>query len=183
MKNKLFAATLALVAMSCGNPKCPQPCTQDTAEPSCATECEAQAPKINDQAFPEKGVDINAFSTGIQHAGIPSSDIQKTIDFYTGLGFELVSRKDIGGRDFAFLQLGNLVVEAIPSDSPVMEAGAIDHICLDTKNIAELFQQLKEAGYQVLNESLVDFDAWENGTKLFFIMGPSNEKIEFCEIL
>ena len=182
MNSKLFLAAAAFALSACCNQKCSEQQCQNEAEAQPeATECET--PKFNDHAFPQKGVDVNAFSTGIQHIGIPTSDIQKTIDFYTGLGFTLASRKDIGGRDFAFLQLGNLVIEAIPNDNPKMDAGSIDHICLDAKNIAELFQQLKDAGYQLLNEDLVDFDAWENGTKLFFIMGPNNEKLEFCEIL
>lgn len=184
MKNKIYLAIVALVALSaCGNKTCPQTDNLDAEPAANAAECKSQAPTFNAQALPKKGVDISAFTSGIQHVGIPSSDIQKTIDFYTGLGFTLVSRKDIGGRDFAFLQLGNLMIEAIPNDSPCMETGAIDHICLDAKNIDVLFNQLKEAGYQLLNDNLVDFDAWENGTKLFFIMGPNNEKIEFCEIL
>lgn len=128
-------------------------------------------------------VDVNAFSSGIQHVGIPTADIQNTIDFYESLGFKNIGRFDVDGRDFAFLQLGNLVIEAIPNPNPTMQAGAIDHICLDVKNIQELFNQLRDAGYTMLNDDLVDFKVWKNGTKLFFIEGPNKEKIEFCEIL
>lgn len=138
--------------------------------------------KENKQATAAK-VDVNEFSSGIQHVGIPTADVQKTIDFYESLGFKMTGRFDVDGRDFAFLQLGNLVVEAIPNPDPVMQPGAIDHICLDVKNIQELFNKLRDAGYTMLNEDLVDFNVWKNGTKLFFIEGPSKEKIEFCEIL
>ena len=179
----IYLTVVALTFFACGNKTSLQPENHDSEPTANAAARESHATTFNAQAIPQKKVDIREFSSGIQHVGIPSSDIQKTIDFYTGLGFTLVSRKDIGGRDFAFLQLGTLMVEAIPNDSPCMEAGAIDHICLDAKTINVLFNQLKEAGYQLLNDELVDFDAWENGTKLFFIMGPNNEKIEFCEIL
>lgn len=128
-------------------------------------------------------VDVSAYSSGIQHIGIPTADVQKTIDFYESLGFLMTGRFDVDGRDFAFLKLGNMVIEAIPNPNPTMQAGAIDHICLDVKNIQELFNKLRDAGYTLLNEDLVDFNVWEKGTKLFFIEGPNKEKIEFCEIL
>ncbi len=163
MKTKMMLAAMTLALASC--------CNNCDKNSMCAESQEGVK------------LDVNAYSEGIQHVGIPTADIDMSIAFYRSLGFRLASRKDIGGRDFAFMQLGNLVVELIPNPNPVMQAGAIDHICLDVKNIEDLFVKVKEAGYTMLNDSIVDFDAWENGTKLFFIQGPNNEKIEFCEIL
>jgi hypothetical protein len=61
--------------------------------------------------------------------------------------------------------------------------GAVDHFCLDVKNIDELFNDLRQAGYHMLSDEIQDIAFWEHGARYFFIQGPNNEKIEFCEIL
>lgn len=133
---------------------------------------------------PSEGLDVKEFSSGIQHIGIPTAEVQKTIDFYKGLGFSLATRHDINGRDFAFMQLGNLLIEVIPTtDTPAMCNGAVDHFCLDVKNIDTLYQRVKDAGYTLLSDSVNSIGFWNNGAKYFFIQGSNNEKIEFCEIL
>ena len=50
--------------------------------------------------------------TGIQHIGIPTDDLEKTIAFYTGLGFEIALRTVNRAADeqVAFLRLKNLTV-------------------------------------------------------------------------
>ena len=47
---------------------------------------------------------ISDISTGLQHVGIPTNDIAKTIAFYEALGFRVVHRKDNRGEDVAFLK-------------------------------------------------------------------------------
>lgn len=51
--------------------------------------------------------------TGIQHIGIPTSDIEKTIRFYEKLGFSTEHTNVVpsNGAKVAFLRMGNLVVE------------------------------------------------------------------------
>ena len=34
-------------------------------------------------------MDLKTYTTGIQHIGIPTNDIEKTIAFYQKLGFEI----------------------------------------------------------------------------------------------
>ena len=51
------------------------------------------------------------------------------------------------------------------------------------KQIDALYEQLKQAGYTMLSDSVNQIDFWDNGAKYFFIQGPNDEKIEFCEIL
>ena len=82
-----------------------------------------------------------------------------------------------------FLKLGNLLIEVIPTEEPAMRDGAVDHLCLDVKQIDALYEQLKQAGYTMLSDSVNQIDFWDNGAKYFFIQGPNDEKIEFCEIL
>ena len=48
---------------------------------------------------------IKDFTTGVQHIGIPTNDINKTIEFYHALGFETALRTVNGTEEVTFLQL------------------------------------------------------------------------------
>jgi len=134
--------------------------------------------------FPQSPLDVNEFSTGIQHIGLPTADIEGTIRFYQGLGFEVATRADIADRgEFVFVKLGTLLIELIPNANPAMVNGAVDHFCLDVKNIDTLYEKIKAAGYKIITDGIQDIAFWEKGARYFFIQGPNNEKIEFCEIL
>ena len=127
---------------------------------------------------------IKDFTTGVQHIGIPTNDINKTIEFYHALGFETALRTVNGNEEVAFLQLHNLIIETYLNHQAKMEYGAIDHIAIDVKNIEELFQVVKEAGtFKMLDQQVNGLPFWEHGVKFFTIEGPNKEKIEFCEKL
>ncbi len=80
---------------------------------------------------------IKDFTTGVQHIGIPTNDINKTIEFYHALGFNTALRTVNGTEEVAFLQLHNLIIETYQNHQAKMEYGAIDHIAIDVKNIDE----------------------------------------------
>lgn len=124
-------------------------------------------------------------TTGIQHVGIPTNDIQQSIAFYTSLGFEIALQtvNEKANEKVVFLQLGNLVFEVYENKKAIMLTGAIDHIALDVTDIDELYKYIKGAGYEILNEQIDYLPFWENGVKFFTIVGPNKEKIEFCEKL
>ena len=128
---------------------------------------------------------LNEFSQGIQHVGIPSSNVKRTIEFYNSLGFEtqLVTSNMPNDEMVAFLRLGNLVIESYGNHETVKLAGAIDHIAIDVKNIDALYEKIKAAGYRFAEPGLQSLPFWDNGIKYFIILGPDDEKIEFCEIL
>ena len=128
-------------------------------------------------------MEIKDFCTGVQHIGIPTNDIEKTIAFYRELGFEPVLRTDNNGEKVTFLQLRNLVIETYENHEAVMKAGAVDHIALDVKDIDDLFELIKAKGLHLLDDHVNALPFWENGIKYFIISGPNNEKIEFCEKL
>ena len=65
-------------------------CTQSPKENVQAEESNASKVTFIRENFPEQNVDVNAFSGGIQHIGIPTADVQGTVDFYKTLGFEEV---------------------------------------------------------------------------------------------
>ena len=129
--------------------------------------------------------DLKNFSEGVQHIGIPVSDIDRTIEFYKSLGFEpaLITENKPANERVAFLRLGNLIIEAYGNKATEKRSGAIDHIALDVKIIDTLYEQICKDGHRIVEEKVMSLPFWENGVKFFTILGPDNEKIEFCETL
>ena len=128
-------------------------------------------------------MNIKDFTTGVQHIGIPTNNIEETINFYQTLGFTTALRTVNGTEKVAFLQLHNLVIETYQNRQAAMAYGAIDHIAIDVKNIDELFKVVQRAGLKMLDTKVNGLPFWENGVKFFTIEGPNHEKIEFCEKL
>lgn len=58
-------------------------------------------------------MNIKDFTTGVQHIGIPTNNIEEAINFYLTLGFEVALRTVNGAEEVAFLQLHNLVIGPI----------------------------------------------------------------------
>ena len=106
-------------------------------------------------------MDLKNYSTGVQHIGIPTNDIDKTVDFYHKLGFET----------------------AYENHAAVLRAGAIDHVALDVKDIEEIYQYINQAGLNTTQDSIHFLPFWENGVKFFTIEGPNKEKVEFSQYL
>lgn len=128
-------------------------------------------------------MNIKDFTTGVQHIGIPTNDINKTIEFYHALGFATALRTVNGTEEVAFLQLHNLIIETYQNHQAAMAYGAIDHIAIDVKNIGELLDVVKAGNFKMLDTQVNGLPFWENGVKFFTIEGPNKEKIEFCERL
>lgn len=130
-------------------------------------------------------MDIKTKVTGIQHVGIPTNEIQKSISFYEGIGFEVVWQtvNELNNQAVVFLRLGNLVMEIYENGQTAMKAGAIDHIALNVTDIDSVFESVKKGGYKMLDEKVQYLPFWEYGVKFFTVIGPNGEKIEFCEKL
>lgn len=128
-------------------------------------------------------MNLNHYATGIQHVGIPTNDIVETVAFYESLGFTLAFSANNQGEEVRFLQLGNLMIEAYQNGEAVLSVGAIDHIAIDVTNIEALFQEIKAAGYTMLDQQVNGLPFWEKGVRFFTILGPNKEKIEFCQKL
>ena len=58
-------------------------------------------------------MNLKTYTTGIQHIGIPTNDIEKTIEFYQKLGFEIALRtvNEEANEKVAFLKQETLVIE------------------------------------------------------------------------
>jgi lactoylglutathione lyase len=120
--------------------------------------------------------------SGIQHIGIPTSDIKSTIDFYEGLGFTLKHRKKVPatGVDVAFLGLGNLMLETYEEGGNGLD-GAINHFALDCTDITSAYDWITKEGYKVVSNGIEKLPFWEHGVAFFIIEGPNKERIEFCQ--
>ncbi|MBS6194049.1 MAG: VOC family protein [Clostridiales bacterium] len=120
--------------------------------------------------------------SGIQHIGIPTSDIEQTIAFYEKLGFQTEHRNTVpaNGAPVAFLRLKNLVIETYGEGGNGLD-GAINHFALDCTDIEAAYQWAKEQGFVILSEGIEELPFWENGVAFFIIQGPNLERIEFCE--
>lgn len=130
-------------------------------------------------------MDLKNYSTGIQHIGIPTNDIEKTIAFYKELGFEtaLQTINKEADEKVAFLKLKTLVIETYENKAAKLESGAIDHVAIDVNDIEEVYQYISEKKLNTTNDTIHFLPFWENGVKFFTIEGPNMEKIEFSQYL
>ena len=64
-------------------------------------------------------MNLKEFCTGVQHIGIPTENIEQTILFYEGLGFDKLydTYKKNGEQKVVFLQLGNLIIETYEEEN------------------------------------------------------------------
>ena len=120
-------------------------------------------------------------ATGLQHIGIPTNDLNRTIDFYVSLGFEVAHRADNNGEQVAFLRLGDLTIETYQNGRAVGQAGAVDHIAINVTDVDEARRIADAMKLEVIEEGQLPF--WTNGVKYFTILGPNREKLEFNQYL
>lgn len=130
-------------------------------------------------------MDLKNYSTGIQHIGIPTNDIEKTIAFYKELGFEtaLQTINKEADEKVAFLRLKTLVIETYENKAAKFESGAIDHVAINVNDIEEVYQYISEKKLNTTNDTIHFLPFWKNGVRFFTIEGPNMEKIEFSQYL
>ena len=122
---------------------------------------------------------------GVQHIGIPTNDIENTIEFYQKLGFEIAFQtvNEEANEKVVFLKLHTLVIETYENKAAVMQSGAIDHIAIDVKDIEKVYAMINQAGLNSTQDTIHFLPFWENGVKFFTIEGPNKEKVEFSQYL
>lgn len=128
-------------------------------------------------------MNITDYITDFQHIGIPATDLDETVTFYQKLGFEIAGAFYNGANRCTFLKFGHLMVETWEGDATVRKAGAINHISLDTNDVEHAFAAAKEQGFDLVNDEIQEVPSfWEHGIRFFNILGPNQEKIEFCQV-
>jgi catechol 2,3-dioxygenase-like lactoylglutathione lyase family enzyme len=132
---------------------------------------------------------------GIQHLGIPVTDLETSVSFYTRLGFKriLASEVDVPEENdrivVAFMEQKDIVIElyqvTIQARKELLtrKDGHVDHIAFDVADVEKAFGELKEANFEMLEDKPVRLKFWERGCKYFTVRGPNGEKLEFNQIL
>lgn len=120
---------------------------------------------------------------GLQHIGVPTENIEKTIEFYGKLGFEVAFQTVNDGDKVAFLKFGSLVIETYESKEATMKSGAVDHVALDVKDIEKVYELINQEGLNTTQDTVHFLPFWEKGVKFFTIEGPNKEKVEFSQYL
>ena len=123
---------------------------------------------------------VAQYVKGLAHFGLPTNDIEKTIAFYKGLGFEVVHQPK---PTCAFLQLANVQIETYQTGTAPEAIGAIEHVALDVCDIDKTYAEITAAGHKVVSEGVQQLPFWENGVRFFTIEGPNADKVEFCQKL
>lgn len=119
---------------------------------------------------------------GLQHIGIPTNQMDKTVDFYKKIGFEIAHEARDGEVRVVFLRLGDLILETYENGQAAFRDGAVDHIALNVENIDIAYKFISGLGIRILTEvSFLPF--WKNGVKFFIAEGPNLERLEFAQYL
>jgi len=130
---------------------------------------------------------------GIQHLGIPVTNLEQSVSFYTRLGLKHVLAAQVpspaGAIQVAMMKRDSVIVELYQLTGQELEEvrsrsdGHIDHIAFDVNDINKAFSDLKAAGFETIENEPVFLDFWKKGCKYFAIRGPDGEKLEFNQIL
>jgi lactoylglutathione lyase len=132
---------------------------------------------------------------GLQHLGIPVSNLQLSVDFYRSLGFGqiLASRVEVPEEmdtvHVAMMEKNGVIIELYQVTKKELQRlhdrrdGHLDHIAFDVADVDRAFTELKNAGFTIIEEKPVLLDFWEKGCRYFAIRGPDGEKLEFNQIL
>jgi catechol 2,3-dioxygenase-like lactoylglutathione lyase family enzyme len=136
---------------------------------------------------------MNLGIKGLQHIGIPVTNLEVSVPFYASLGFIDTMQASFQHEGEAgkciMMKQGDLIIELyqLPdsalSDIAARTDGPIDHIALGVKNIDETFSIMKKSGFTIPEDSPVFLKFWEKGCRYFNIIGPDGEKLEFNQIL
>lgn len=120
--------------------------------------------------------------TGLQHIGIPTNDMDKTVDFYQKIGFEIAHEAMDGEVRVVFLKLKDLVLETYENKAAALCDGAVGHIALNVMNIEEAYKFITGLGIKILTE-ITFLPFWDNGVKFFIAQGPNLERLEFAQYI
>ena len=131
---------------------------------------------------------------GLQHIGLPVTNLERSKAFYARLGFVEVMRTDLPRASeavqVAMVHHEGLTIELYQLEQEERQEiarrsdGHLDHIALDVMDIEQAYQEIRTAGLEILEEPAPVFlPFWEKGVKFFTIRGPDGEKVEFNQIL
>ena len=121
----------------------------------------------------------NFYISGLGHVGIPVSNLENSVLFYTDLGFSKKYQPE--GRRCVFMENGNLLLELYERDETAKIDGAINHIAVNCENVVEAYKTVLEKHIPVVSNAIQYLPFWGTGVSFFTITGPDNERIEFSQ--
>ena len=132
---------------------------------------------------------------GIQHLGLPVTNLERSKAFYMNFGFAEAMRKNLpqpGGEEIlvAMLEKDGFTIElyqlpgAERQEVAARGDGHIDHIALNVLDIDAAYAEIKAAGLEILEpDAPVFLPFWAKGVRFFTVRGPDGEKVEFNQFL
>lgn len=130
---------------------------------------------------------------GLQHIGIPVTDLAASEAFYERLGFTNAMKAPftIDGEtgNCSMMRRDSILIELYQMPPKQLVAikdrkdGRIDHIAFDVPDADKAMATLKRNGFNVVEDSPVELKFWKNGVRFFFITGPDGERLEFNQVL
>jgi catechol 2,3-dioxygenase-like lactoylglutathione lyase family enzyme len=131
---------------------------------------------------------------GIQHLGLPVTNLERSRNFYFNFGFVDVMRTNLPPREapvhVAMLQKDGFTIELYQlagterEEIATRKDGHIDHFALNVLDIDKAYIELKAAGFEILEKDAPVFlPFWSHGVKYFTVRGPDGEKVEFNQIM
>jgi lactoylglutathione lyase len=131
---------------------------------------------------------------GLQHLGLPVTNLERSKAFYAELGFVEVMRTSLprASEDVqvAMMRHEDLTIELYQLETEERQEivrrsdGHIDHIALDVVDIEDAYREICAVGLEILEQDAPVFlPFWEHGVRYFTIRGPDGEKVEFNQIL
>ena len=130
---------------------------------------------------------------GLQHLGLPVTDIDRSVTFYSQLGFRSVMKTELPADDdtikVVMMELGGFVIEMYQlagNDLDEVRAradGHIDHFALGVQDIDRAFEEVQASGLTVLEDAPVFLPFWDKGVRYFNVRGPDGERVEFNQMV
>ena len=129
----------------------------------------------------------------LQHVGVPVTNLTVSQNFYERLGFKNVMTSTFEYNNeqgkVTMMKLGAIIIELYQMPKTELNEikkrkdGKIDHIAFDVDDIDQTYLELKSDGFSIIEDNPVFLPFWEKGCKYFNILGPDEERLEFCQIL
>lgn len=128
---------------------------------------------------------VREFIKGMAHIGIPTKELNKSVEFYEKLGFEVIHKcGEYEVETVAFVQLRNITLELYLTEDKSDMEGAIHHIALDVSDIEAAYREAERNGLKIITDGVVTLPYfWNKGTRYFMIEGYNHELIEFNQVL
>src|SRR3954451_12467387 len=116
--------------------------------------------------------------------GYRVTDLDRSLDFYTALGYEELGRVEVGdGSHLAILKFpgepaASLELVHRPADGRVEVGGGFDHLAIQVDTLAAAPQRLTDAG---LEPGPVQYPGGPRGPKTSWLTDPDGYRIELVE--